>query len=79
MYAAYIDYVAGGGLFISTHKKYSLDGDVFMLLNLMDEADRIPVEGKVIWITPIEAAVLRTVFYLKVYYVYRFTLPFRPC
>ena len=26
--------------------------EVFMLLNLMDEPEKIPVAGKVVWITP---------------------------
>jgi type IV pilus assembly protein PilZ len=25
---------------------------VFMLLNLMDESEKIPVAGKVVWVTP---------------------------
>ncbi|PHS69847.1 MAG: pilus assembly protein PilZ [Cycloclasticus sp.] len=53
LYAAYMDYVTGGGLFISTNKKYTLGDEVFMLLNLMGESERIPVAGKIIWITPI--------------------------
>ncbi len=41
-----------GGLFIPTKKEYELGDEVFMLLNLMDEAEKIPVAGKVVWITP---------------------------
>ena len=46
LYAAFMDYVEGGGLFIPTHKKYSLGDEVFMLLSLMGEAERIPVAGE---------------------------------
>ena len=53
LYAAYMDYVNGGGLFISTNKKYNLGDEVFMLLSLMGESERIPVAGKIIWITPV--------------------------
>jgi len=53
LYAAYMDYIEGGGLFISTNKKYNLDDDVFMLLSLMGESERIPVAGKIVWITPV--------------------------
>jgi len=52
LYAAYMQFVKNGGLFIPTNKKYKLGDQVFMLLTLMDESERIPVAGKVIWITP---------------------------
>ena len=52
LYAAYMPFVKNGGLFIPTNKKYDLGDEVFMLLTLMDETERIPVAGKVIWITP---------------------------
>jgi type IV pilus assembly protein PilZ len=29
-----------------------LGDEVFLLLNLMDEPEKIPVAGKVIWVTP---------------------------
>ncbi len=52
LYAAYMPFVEHGGLFIPTNKSYSLGDEVFMLLSLMDEPEKIPVAGKVIWITP---------------------------
>lgn len=52
LYAAYMQYVKNGGLFIPTNKQYKLGDEVFMLLTLMDETERIPVAGKVVWITP---------------------------
>lgn len=52
LYAAYMPFVENGGLFIPTNKQYSLGDEVFMLLSLMDEADKIPVAGRVVWITP---------------------------
>ncbi|MEJ2213503.1 MAG: PilZ domain-containing protein [Gammaproteobacteria bacterium] len=55
LYAAYMQFVKNGGLFIPTNKKYNLGDEVFMLLNLMEEAERLPVAGKIIWITPIGA------------------------
>jgi len=55
LYAAYMQYVKNGGLFIPTSKKYRLGDEVFMLLSLMDESERIPVAGKIIWITPVGA------------------------
>ncbi|GGJ90536.1 PilZ domain-containing protein [Pseudomonas matsuisoli] len=52
LYAAYMPFVKGGGLFIPTSKNYRLGDEVFLLLNLMDEPDKIPVAAKVIWVTP---------------------------
>lgn len=55
LYAAYMPFVKNGGLFIPTNKKYKLGDEVFMLLSLMDDPERIPVAGKVVWITPVGA------------------------
>lgn len=55
LYAAYMQFVQNGGLFIPTTKQYNLGDEVFMLLTLMDEAERLPVAGKIIWITPVGA------------------------
>ncbi|MEH6491113.1 PilZ domain-containing protein [Halopseudomonas sp.] len=52
LYAAYMPFVKHGGLFIPTNKGYRLGDEVFMLLNLMEEPEKIPVAGKVIWVTP---------------------------
>lgn len=52
LYAAYMPFVKNGGLFIPTNKTYKLGDEVFMLLNLMDESEKIPVAGKVVWVTP---------------------------
>ena len=52
LYAAFMPFVKNGGLFIPTNKNYRLGDEVFMLLNLMDEPEKIPVAGKVVWITP---------------------------
>jgi type IV pilus assembly protein PilZ len=52
LYAAYMPYIKGGGLFIPTKKSYQLGEEVFMLLTLMDETEKIPVAGKIVWITP---------------------------
>jgi len=52
LYAAYMPFIKNGGLFIPTNKNYRLGDEVFMLLSLMDESEKIPVAGKVIWMTP---------------------------
>ncbi len=52
LYAAYMPFVKNGGLFIPTNKEYKIGDEVFMLLTLMDEKERLPVAGKIVWITP---------------------------
>ena len=52
LYAAYMPFVKNGGLFIPTNKGYTLGDEVFMLLTLMEEKEKLPVAGKIIWITP---------------------------
>ena len=55
LYAAYMPFVKGGGLFIPTKKTYRIGEEVFMLLTLMEETEKIPVAGKIIWVTPVGA------------------------
>jgi len=52
LYAAYMPYIKGGGIFIPTNRPYRLGDEVFMLLTLMDDPTKIAVQGKVVWITP---------------------------
>ncbi len=55
LYAAYMPFLKTGGLFIPTNKEYKVSEEVFMLLTLLDEKEKIPVAGHVVWITPIGA------------------------
>ena len=52
LYVAYMPFVKNGGLFIPTAKEYRLGDEVFILLTLMENPERIPVAGKVVWVTP---------------------------
>ena len=52
LYAAYMPFLENGGLFVPTNKQYSIGDEVFMLLTLMDEPEKIPIAGRVVWITP---------------------------
>ena len=52
MYAAYMPFLRNGGLFIPTNKRFTLGEEVFVLLALMDEAEKIPITGTVVWVTP---------------------------
>lgn len=52
LYAAYMPYVRGGGLFIPTNKSFKIGEEVFMLLSLIDDPLKLKVVGHVVWVTP---------------------------
>lgn len=52
LFAAYMPFLKNGGLFIPTTKDYRLGDEVFILLTLTDSSERLPVAGKVVWVTP---------------------------
>lgn len=53
LYASYMPFVVGGGLFVRSQRKHNLGDEVFLLIDLMDEDEKLPVTGKVVWISPI--------------------------
>jgi type IV pilus assembly protein PilZ len=55
LYSAYIPFFKGGGIFIPTSKPYALGDEVFILLTLMEETEKMPVVGQVAWINPKDA------------------------
>ncbi|MFC6841889.1 PilZ domain-containing protein [Xanthomonas theicola] len=55
LYNAYMPFVKNGGIFVPTPKRYFLGDEVFLLLTLPDSSERLPVAGKVIWVTPMGA------------------------
>lgn len=52
LYAAFLPFVKRGGLFIPTNRPYQMGDQVYMLLTLMDDPNKLPISGKVVWITP---------------------------
>lgn len=56
LYAAYMPYIKGGGLFIPTNKHFKIGEEVFMLLSLVDDPIKLKVVGKVVWTTPTSSA-----------------------
>lgn len=56
LYAAYMPYIKGGGLFIPTNKVFKIGEEVFMLLSLIDDPVKLKVVGKVVWVTPTSQA-----------------------
>jgi len=52
LYAAYMPFLEGGGLFVPTTRSVRLGDELYLLLSLMDDPNRLSVTGKVVWITP---------------------------
>ncbi|GAB4198343.1 MAG: PilZ domain-containing protein [Wenzhouxiangellaceae bacterium] len=52
LYNAYMPFVINGGLFVPTLRNFGLGDEVFVLLTLSDIEERLPIPGKVMWITP---------------------------
>lgn len=52
LYSAYMPFIRNGGLFIPTNNSYQLGDEVFVLLQLPDSTEKLPVAAKVTWVTP---------------------------
>lgn len=52
LYAAYMPFLTGGGIFAPTNKVHSIGDEVYLILTLMDDPAKYPIAGKVAWITP---------------------------
>lgn len=51
LYASYMPFVVGGGLFIPSKQPVKMGEEVFVLATLPEQAQKIPLTGKVIWIS----------------------------
>ncbi len=52
LFQAYMPYIKQGGVFVPTPKRYFIGDEVFLLMTLPESAERLPVAGKVAWVTP---------------------------
>ncbi len=50
LHECYMPFVRNGGLFVADSAEHDLGDEVFILLDLMDEPEKIPVAGKVVWV-----------------------------
>lgn len=49
---SYMPYVQNGGLFVPSKKDHNLGDELFLLVQIMDEAEPVHISGQVIWISP---------------------------
>ncbi len=52
LYAAYMPFVNNGGLFVQTKQPYKMGDSINIMLSLIEAAERLPIAGKIIWVTP---------------------------
>jgi type IV pilus assembly protein PilZ len=52
LYAAYMPFLKQGGIFVPTTKSYKIGDEIYLILSLMDDPNKYPIAGKVVWITP---------------------------
>ena len=52
LYAAYMPFLANGGIFVPTSKPYKIGDEIYLILTLMDDPTKYPIAGKIAWITP---------------------------
>lgn len=55
LYEAYMPFLKGGGLFFATRDDYLVNDEVILLVKLPDAPKGMPVPGRVVWKTPLEA------------------------
>ena len=52
LYAAYMPFLARGGIFVPSNRPFRLGEQVFLVLSLLDRPQKYQVAGQVAWITP---------------------------
>ena len=60
LYNYHMPFIKNGGIFVPTNRRYFLGDEVFLLLTLPESSERLPVAGKVVWVTPTGAQGNRT-------------------
>ena len=51
LYLSYMPYVVGGGLFVPSKQPVKMGEEIFVLATLPEQSQKIPLTGKVIWIS----------------------------
>jgi type IV pilus assembly protein PilZ len=56
LYAAWVPLLRGGGIFVPSHRDHRLGEEVLVLLSLLDDSVKIPIQGHIAWVNPAHAA-----------------------
>jgi type IV pilus assembly protein PilZ len=52
LYAAYMPFIEGGGVFIPTQKEHSIGDQIYLILQLMENPKRFSIACKIVWVSP---------------------------
>lgn len=52
LYAAYMSFIQHGGIFVPSNRPYKIGEEVFLMLSLLDNPQKFPVSGRIVWLTP---------------------------
>ena len=52
LYAAWMPLLKGGGIFLPSNRAHVLGEEVLILLSLLEDPNKIPLQGIVAWINP---------------------------
>jgi type IV pilus assembly protein PilZ len=52
LYASFMPFLKNGGLFLPGQNQLRMGQEIFLVLTLMNEPERIRVAAKVVWVTP---------------------------
>ncbi len=52
LFAAYMPFVTGGGIFVPTSRAAQIGDELYLILTLMDDPNKLAITGKVVWVTP---------------------------
>lgn len=52
IYGAYMPFIKNGGLFLPTSRHFNVGDEVFILMRLLEDPERLPINAKVVWKTP---------------------------
>ena len=55
LYEAYMPFIKQAALFVKTHEPFALGDELILDLHLMKEPDRLDMQARVIWLTPVGA------------------------
>ncbi len=56
LYAAWIPLLKGGGIFLPSNRSHTLGEEVIVLLTLLDDPTKVPLQGTVAWVNPPHSA-----------------------
>jgi type IV pilus assembly protein PilZ len=56
LYAAWMPLLKVGGIFLPSSKPHALGEEVLILLSLLDDPNKIPLQGHIAWINPAHSA-----------------------